>query len=238
MRIAVVDDQSIERKLLIKMLNNYMSEHEIVNVSIDSYATPHELLDDFHERAYNLIFLDIYMDHMDGVELARNIRQIDEEVRLIFCTSSRAHAQESYEVHASSYLSKPYTYEYLSRVLNEVLADSEKGIDSIILGDTKVIPRNILYTEYFNHKITIHPRVGDLVSVRMNQTQIENALSDYDFLVPCNRGIIVNIAMVKSLDDDSVIMCNKEVLPVSRGKYPLFKDALTRHQMKKLKKSL
>ena len=68
-----------------------------------------------------LLFLDIYMKELNGMETARRIRELECKVPIVFLTSSRDFAVESYEVHASGYLLKPFEEEKLKDLLNRIL---------------------------------------------------------------------------------------------------------------------
>lgn len=216
-----------------------MAERGQDNYEISPYQTAKDFLDAFSPGSFNIIFLDIFMEEMNGIELARRIRAIDNDCFIVFSTSSNEFAMESYEVNARFYLVKPYTYESFSSMMKLVLPDKLLAKQSITLSDgKKFIPANVIYSEYFNHKITVHQKYDEDFTTRLNQSELEEALSDYDFLVSCNRGIIINLGELKKLDTDSVTMSNKTVLPVSRGKYTIVKKAYEDFKLKNASKDL
>ena len=87
----------------------------------------------------------------------------------------------------------------------------------------KIVLRNITYTEYFNHSIIIHSKKRADLQTRMSQTDWENLLSEYRFLYPCSKGIVVNFYEVEKHDDGMFFLTNGEMVPISRRKS---KDAL------------
>ena len=239
MNIAIVDDQQVETRLLSKYIDKYSNEFGIDNLVISSFKSAAEFLDSFTEGSHTVAFLDILMDKMNGVELARKMREIDESIKIVFCTSTNEFAAESYEVNASMYLLKPYSYEQFKVVMKNVLPKQHEALLSVLLQDgQRVIPRNILYTEYFNHKITIHSKVGDDIYVRSNQALFEDAFRDYDFIIPCNRGIIINLLEVRSFDGTSVTLVNGNNLPVSRSHANDVKEAFEKLKMQRIKDNL
>ena len=239
MRIAIVDDQQVETKILTKYITKFKEESGLDNLEVFTFKNADEYLASFSEGAYALSFLDILMDNMNGVELARAIREKDEAMKIVFCTSSNEYAAESYEVNASMYLLKPYTYQQFKTVIKSVLPKQHSAKLAVVLEDgTRVILRNILYTDYFNHKITIHSKVGEDMYFRGNQAEFEEYFTDYDFIVPCNRGILLNLFEIKSVDSSSVTMSNGANPPVSRSHISSIKEGFKRCQMIKLKENL
>lgn len=239
MHIAIVDDQKIEIKLLTKYIDTYMAEKGLNNYEVSSFLSADSFLESFEKDTYSLIFLDIYMEKMNGVELARKIRDVDSNSLIVFSTSSNEFAMESYEVNAKFYLVKPYTYESFSSMMKLVLPEKTLSKQFTTLSDgKKFIPINVIYSEYFNHKITVHQKYDEDFSTRLSQNEFEEALSEFDYLISCNRGIIINLNEVKKLDTDSVTMSDKSVLPVSRGKYAIVKQAYEDFKLKEISKNI
>lgn len=83
-------------------------------------------------------------------------------------------------------------------------------------GGIKIYPRNIIYTEYENHKIIIYQKDGNNPCFRMSQHQWEEMICNYSYIVNCFKGVIVNLYEVESKTDNSFSMSNGETLPISR----------------------
>ena len=120
--IVICDDVEIERLLLKEILCQYFEEIN-EEVSIIEYASGETLVADVEEGYLDmeLLFLDIYMKKLNGMETARKLRQLQCKVPLIFLTASPDYAIESYEVQASGYLLKPFSEEKLMKLLNMIL---------------------------------------------------------------------------------------------------------------------
>ena len=235
MNIAIVDDQVIDIKLLSKYLSTYINEKEMPTPDISSFNSADVFLENFIEGAFNLIFLDINMTGMNGIELAREIRKTDSQCKIIFVTSSNEYATESYEVGASFYLLKPYTYDSFSKILQLVIPRDILNRQAIQLPDgQKFIPSSILYTEYYNHKITITLKYNETLSSRLSQADFEELVKDYDYLVSINRGIMINLKELKKCSDSSAIMSNGSSLPISRGKEKSLKQAIENYRLNQL----
>ena len=126
MRIAIVDDLIAERERLTQMLTAELHATHTEIHKLDTFDSAESFLEKWTLDAYDLILLDIYMGGATGVEAARKIRETDENVHLVFCTTSNEFASESYALGISYYLHKPYSADDLRRMIRKVRpADSE-----------------------------------------------------------------------------------------------------------------
>lgn len=111
MKIAIVDDSSLDRDFLKNGLEIIFEERNIENLEIQEFSSGEELLNYLRENPsdfFHIIFMDIYMEDLTGVETAKAIRKTDEQVKIVFITTSNEFASESYEVRAEDYLIKPF----------------------------------------------------------------------------------------------------------------------------------
>ena len=104
MNIAIIDDLKTDSDRLVGLINTYMEQHRLQCRTMDLFSSGESFLDTFTSGKYHLIFLDIYMDGITGMETAKRIRQTDHDCRIIFITTSPEFAVESYNVNASFYL--------------------------------------------------------------------------------------------------------------------------------------
>ena len=126
-RIVICDDVEIERTLMKEILTEYFDEiHR--EVSIIEYDSGEGLIADVEEGYLDmeLLFLDIYMKKLNGMETARKLRVISCNVPIVFLTASPDYAIESYEVQASGYLLKPFSEEKLKTLINRILKTDMK----------------------------------------------------------------------------------------------------------------
>lgn len=226
MKIAIVEDDKSYIKLLVRLLEISLENAGYPRNTIDTFDTSKDFLSGFKAHFYDLILLDIYIDSMTGVDIARIIRQSDKYVKLIFCTSSNEFATESYEVGAVNYLLKPATLDSIKAMLNAISVRDEMGARNIILPDGwEVDTSSISFCEYMNHVITIHFSDGLSHKVRMKQSNLEDLLLiDPAFFSP-HRGIIINFAFVTDFSAKSFIIQDDHPIPISRGKQKEAKKA-------------
>ena len=185
--------------------------------SYDTYSNGESFLSEFYANKYDIVFLDIFMDTLSGVDVAFEIRKSDQNVKIVFCTTSNEFATESYQVDAFYYLVKPFSDRSIKQLIHKLSSlDFELSQFIRISDNIKIYPRNIIYTEYENHKIIIHQKYGNNLCIRMPQHQWEELICNYSYIVNCFKGIIVNLYEVESKTDNSFSMSNGETLPISR----------------------
>ena len=104
--ILICDDLPEARATLHRYLRSYEQSHN-VELDLETAADGAELLAMWRPGRWDMIFLDIFMPLIDGVEAARRLRKVDDKCEIVFATTSREHGMEGYELHAMDYLTKP-----------------------------------------------------------------------------------------------------------------------------------
>ena len=119
LHLAVCDDRTEDRERLCRLLEEY-GQHNNLELSVDQWSTGEDFLHAFVPGRYQLLFLDIYMNQLNGVETARTIREQDEDCAIVFVTTSTDHALEGFDVNALHYLLKPITAAQLDTVFQRL----------------------------------------------------------------------------------------------------------------------
>lgn len=220
MRLAIIDDCEADRQSLRSLLTDYITEQHIcLTRPMDLFSDGNEFLKNFHAGKYDVIFLDILMGTLTGIEIARNIRTLDQNVRLIFITSSNDYASESYEVSAAGYVLKPFDRRGMEKIRNILAPAVQENAECITLPKgTQLILQNIIYTEFYNHHVLIHQKQGENLRLRISQSEMERLILPYPYFINCFRGIIVNLNEVSQLESDYFVMKDGTHVPVSRRK--------------------
>ncbi|SEF54638.1 two component transcriptional regulator, LytTR family [Eubacterium ruminantium] len=224
MRIAVCDDEEKYRQEIKTRIDRLVNSLDVI---VESYSDGRELIRKFEKNPYDMVFLDIEMPDMDGITLARKLRDISEKLYIVFLTGHVEYALTGYEVNALRYLTKPVDEDKLREVIRFVsdrmkqkhqLRVREAGEDIIL--DIE----SVLYFEAQDQYICIHTDSGEHLS-RYNISEYEKELIKYGFF-RCHRSYIISLARVKKLVKNSVIMDDGSGVPVSRGNIQALKDAL------------
>ncbi|MDR2599680.1 MAG: LytTR family DNA-binding domain-containing protein [Oscillospiraceae bacterium] len=167
----------------------------------------------------NIVFLDIYMPGTNGVAVAKKVREINNDVAIIFTTVSKDYGLDAYSVYALQYLIKPIEYSEVTKVLKrctEIFADSLKYIE--VLSDrllVKVYLKDIMYIECFNTAIHIHT-TSEVIKTFLPLSEMERKLNDKMFL-RTQRSFIVNMSYINDITTESFILRNGKAVPIRRS---------------------
>ncbi|MEE0858003.1 MAG: LytTR family DNA-binding domain-containing protein [Acutalibacteraceae bacterium] len=206
MYIAVCDDSSFDRKIIIDMLNSYFLGKSIV-YEITSYENGLDLIYDIQDgKGYDLVFLDIYMEEVLGIDVARKLRKINYTGDIVFMTATIDFAVDGYEVEAVGYLLKPHSYEKLYKVLDRVVKNYDTNVYRIRQRNNFVsVPYNeILYIESNNSKCILHSNDNNSYVIYKRLNEIENELNDSRFL-RCHQSYLVNMNYIRKVDKHFVL---------------------------------
>lgn len=219
MRIAIVDDRAKERHFLRKHLGELFAAR-MVPVDFYEFEDGEHFLEAAKKERFQIVFLDIYMDGIDGIETADRFRSLDPDCLLIFSTTSTDHALEGFRVRAMHYLVKPYQPEDLNTLVEEILKrlpDADRFLTLKVNGSMLQLNyEEILLAEHFSHSIQIETVSGKQLTTRQSFHEFTEPLKcDPRFFV-CSRGVIVNMQHATDFHENVFIMKNGKPVPVSR----------------------
>ncbi len=227
MRIAVCDDEEKFRTQARDLIDKLAGS---IDVIVDAYSDGKKLLEAFDKKPYEVIFLDIEMPSMDGITLAKKLRERSGSVYIVFLTGHVEYALEGYEVNALRYLTKPVKEDKLREVLRFVMDKSTSKRQLMIKedGEEKLINvSDIVYLEAQNQYVMICTNNEEYI-VRYNIGDFEDQLKNDGFF-RIHRGYLISLAKVKKLGKSEVLMekHTEEIsLPVSRNNVKPLKEAL------------
>lgn len=222
-KIAICEDSLIDREILKSALHQYFREiHE--DVEIIEYTSAETMASDVEEGyadgGVELLFLDIFMEGLNGMQAAHKLRELGSKVAIVFLTASPDFAIESYEVQAEGYLLKPFDETKLRELLSRILKTERKRRIAVKVGRQFRYPYTdeIIYIESSGHTIKIHQKDGTELSVLEKLNDIEKRINEKRFL-RCNQSYLVNMDFIKNVDDTSFILQDKTRIPIRvRGK--------------------
>ena len=231
-KITVCDDERHQAEY-IKMLVSKWAEDNNVKINIFMFDSAENFKAAWSEnKTYDILLLDIQMGAQNGVELAKEIRQSDEKIIIVFITALSNFIQEGYEVSALHYLIKPVNTEKLYAVLDKALKSLTKNNSAVFLsadkGDIKVLLDDLIYIESFDHFLEI-TTVQEKLTVKMPLYELENNLGSN--FIRCHRCYIVNLKYIKKITRTKIILDSNETLPLSRRLYADVNKAMIKHFM-------
>ena len=219
MTIAIVDDIKEERVLLRTWLEKIFHQKDM-GFHCCEYENGEAFLEASKDQDITVLFLDIYMDGANGIEIAKEFRKSNKDCLLIFTTTSTDHALEGFQVRALHYLVKPYSENDISALADEILSripDSGKYIDVKVNGSNIQIPfRKIIYAEHFSHMIHIHTAGERELVTRQSFDSFITSLKMDSRFYRCNRGVVINLEHAVDFDGSGFRLDNGSNVPVSR----------------------
>lgn len=227
-RVGVVDDEAASRGVLTAHLERYSIE-EGVSLDIQQYADARELVEGYRAD-FDVVFLDVQMDSMDGFEAAYAIREVDLDVVIVFVTNMAQFAIRGYEVDALSYLLKPVPYFAFAQEFKRSLTRAgRREVESFIITSGSTVTRldlaTILYVESVKHRITVHTTEGPY-SYTGTLKAAEAELANRGFY-RSNSCYVVNLRHVTGVGASTCSMRGGIDLQVSRPRRKGFLEALT-----------
>ncbi len=223
-KIAIVDDKPSDAEYLKSLLSSY-PQFKDGGATIDFYDNPINFLDHF-KKLYDIIFLDINMPLMNGLELGRRIKDSDDRSNIIFTTSYASLAINGYEINAFDFLVKPIKqkdlFASLDRLVKRIMEKNTAKIAIRIKHGYKAIAaRDIYYVEVVRHELIVHC-TDEQYSFRGVLKNIEQELGDG--FAKCSICYLVNLDYVDSISGDEVLLPNGIHLPISRSKKQEFTE--------------
>lgn len=225
--IAIVEDEERAGACLEQYLNRYAQEADEsfqINLFHDALA----FLDGYTE-AYQLVFMDIEMPGLSGMEAAKRLRERDDCVQIIFVTNMAQYAVNGYEVRAMDFIVKPVEYSSfymkMKRVMRYIHGNAAKQIS--VKKDKTLLRfelRKLYYVEVRGHNLEYHTENG-VIEVRGKLSELEEKLKGEHF-ARCNNCYLVNLACVKAVRG-LFITVGEDELRMSRSKRNAFLGSLT-----------
>lgn len=228
LRIAVCDDNSEFLEQAVDLIKRW-SEQSSTPLEIYRFDNGDELIAKNAVVRIDIIFLDIIMPLLNGMDTAKELRQTNTNVKIIFLTSSSEFALESYAVKAYDYLLKPISYEKIKNVLDECSYAFDKEPKNIVFktayGYQKLFYYDIEYAEAQNKKVVIYLRSGKTVDATEPFYFFVKRLTDCDGFFKCHRSYLVYIQNVDHFNMTEIITKSGHRVPIARGYGKAFQEA-------------
>lgn len=226
MEIAIVDDLVEDRAIIRHLANKYFEDRkELYDISPNfaEFESGEAFLENYASSKYEIVFLDIYMNKLTGMDVAKRIAALDRNCSIIFFTTSDEHQLEGYGVHAVGYIMKPVVDHIPSLYTAMDYAASRLQMDKAGIrvltdcGEVHLYYRNILYIDCIDRTVYIH-LADRVLKVCGKYREFQNSfLSDSRFL-ECYRNVIVNMDYIDTPLDCDFVLKSGEKLPISRRK--------------------
>ncbi len=233
-RIAVCDDESIFLDSISEMISYIMSSNKI-SYTIDKYNSGKQLIDDLQiqPNRYDLLLIDIILQNENGVDIAKQLRELKNNITIIFVTSSEDYLLEGYEAEPLGYIVKPPDINKLEQTVMK--AYRRLMHDSLLICTTDGISKfsfdEIMYIEVLNKKLIMYLSSNRSIEFQMPLNQMLPKLPP-DRFIQCHRSYIVSISAIFSIKRYEIILNNYQKIPVSKRKYKGIQEALLHYAVR------
>lgn len=214
LKIAICDDEKVDLEIINDLTTQLLNTLNI-KFDIQKFNSGHKLLES--TMSFDLLLLDIEMDEINGIDIARNIRMYNREIKIIFITNSQNYLRVGYTVKADGYFIKPidkieFNYE-LSNVIKDNIIDN-KFILNKRISPCKIYLNDIYYIEFKDRKTLVHMK-DTLISTYLTIKEWNTLLNDYQFN-QCHKAYIINLRHISKLKTDKVILTTGDEIVLSR----------------------
>ena len=227
MNIAVVDDQPDDLLAAKTFLTNYLEKNLVEvapNIQIKTFSDPEDFLSDFAPEKFDLVILDIFMQPINGIQVAQIVRNQDKDVSIIFLTTSDDFILEGYKVFAVGYFLKPLsenidqfakTFQY---IFPKLVENQKKLSVRVDRGEIFIPYKNIIYIDLDeHHRLQIH-LPNKQFSANMTYDECFNVLKNDLRFVECYHRILLNMNFIKFMDSEDFILTDGTKIPISKRK--------------------
>lgn len=229
MKIVICDDDEFFLTKLNGYISKILSEKQI-NKKILSFISGEEFLRYYEKfKDIDMVFLDILMKDITGIQVAKKIREQDTSMQIFFITSISRYIMEGYNVRAANYLIKPVKYNTLYRELDKAIKLLQSRYKKYILekndfGIFKINQEDIRYIETFERNTLIHTAAGNILSYKNMKKHLELLGEDFYRI---HESYIVNLNNIKSLLKMELELESGEILPVSKHRKKELMDQIS-----------
>ncbi|MFD2307186.1 LytR/AlgR family response regulator transcription factor [Enterococcus termitis] len=220
-RIALCDDEVLLSSDYEEKIESYFKGSSLT-IEIDIFSSGESLLKHVknQQENYQMIFLDIEMNGMNGIEVAKKIRTMDNDVLICYLTSYTKYTLESFEVSPFRYLLKPLTQDMLTVTLDAAVEEIEDKRNYLFVKIGKMQHQLsqraiILIRSELGRKLNVQLENDEELSFYGKLTAIEEQLNHL-FFAKVNQGTIVNMRFIDRIEDDLIVLKNNEFISISR----------------------
>lgn len=228
-RAAIVDDSAQDGAFVREILTCWADQRGLALEAAVFSSAEQFLFQYAQDKDWDLLLLDIEMGAMDGVTMAKRVREHNEAVQIVFITGYSDYIMEGYEVAALHYLMKPVNRQKLLTVLDRALEkrrQEERCLNLEAYGELVRLPfYEIRYLDVHQNYVTIHAKAD--YTVKHTLADFEKELDSRFCRV--GRSMIVNLKYIQRVTKTELRLSDGTVLPLPRGAYEPLNRAIIQH---------
>jgi DNA-binding LytR/AlgR family response regulator len=228
LNVAVCDDCETQLEVVVALLKKYQAERPGIEMTPQSFTSGREVLKSMSlGNTFDLLLLDILMPELDGIELAREIRKQNQDVKIVFLTSSTDHALDAFEVSATQYVIKPPRADALFPILDRALQEPPLKPEQYF---TLAMPERIVKLPFASivcvdiqgRRMRVFLENGEVLTGKYLRQPFDMAIAPLlldDRFFHTHKSFVVNLTHATELTGNSFIMKDNIMVPISRRIY-------------------
>lgn len=236
LKIAICEDNREDEQFLRITLENIL-EARGLSYSLISFTSGEQMLAALEKEDFDLSFIDIYLGEVNGVTVARKVREKNKYATIIFTTSSKEFMSEGYSVGAAHYLVKPFQAKQIMDGLDRGLQvmNEDNSYSEFVINRRKeiIFHRDIKYVESQRRCCVLHTITGEK-ALYGKLSEIEESIKDARFL-RCHRSYLVNMDNVMDLTKEDFHLYSGERIPINRKTTGAIKEAYMKYRIRKVR---
>lgn len=233
MKILICEDEAKILTELTQLCKNTLHKFDQLHYQIEVYNTGEHLIKSYLKgNRADLLFLDIQLGTISGIEVARKIRQLDKSIKIVFATNFKNYQHEAFSVHAFGYIEKPFDQNDIESIITEVFQYSYYKEENLlhlhnINGDFLINKNDVLYIENQNRKLILVCFSGSY-PISGKISKLAKDLVNDGFCRP-HVSFLVNLDYVRRIKNYIVYMVNEQEIPLSQKRSSYFRKKVSTH---------
>ncbi len=239
LKIAICDDNIADLSNIVSIIEDYQAlQRDKNSIKYTAFQNSVDLIAVMESgQEYNLVLLDILMPFMTGMDAAKEIRQFNQDVKIIFMTSSPEFAVESYAVDAYYYALKPIWREKLFILLDKLILETEIHSNASFLiksknGLTRIQFNQLEFAEVVGRTILYHLADGSIIEAIGSLRELEKELLSNPSFIKTHRSYIINMELIDTLGQREIKMQSQALVLISKANYNTVKSAYIKFSFK------
>lgn len=242
LNIAVVDDIETDSRRICNYIEQYFSKCRNITIHVSAYSSAGKFLAEYLKGVFQIVFLDIRMEEINGLELANRLRIADRDTSIVFMSSVRDYVFDTFSVKPDGYLCKPVEYAAFTETMDMIIARSSRPECTITLK----LPRNemtvrlseIVSVVACNHVSEFRLITGETYASRTLFKELESVFEKEPNFLLCNRGVFVNMDYAVRETEGKIVLQNGDEYPIRRRDSKAITSKFTTYTAQRLRREL
>ena len=232
LKIAICDDNITDLSNVVSIIGEYQaSQRDKNSIQFTAFQNAADLIAAMESgQHYDLLLLDVLMPFLTGMEAAKEIREFNQDIKIIFMTASPEFAVESYAVDAYYYALKPVWKEKMFILLDKVISEAETQLGESFLvksktGLTRIYIKRLVFAEVIGRSKLYHLTDGSVIEATGSMNELEKELLSTSGFIKTHRSYIINMERIETIHQREIKMQSLALVPLAKANYSALRSA-------------